>query len=283
MPGAAGAGLVVDPDGALDEVGAEHVGQALLERGQRVAAALAAPPLLDQLALVPDGKANVGPCQRVPAHRFDAVREFGGVGLEELAPCRRAEEQLLDLDRGAGAARHGLEFAAAAVEPPGVLDIGDARQDGAVGDRIDGGQRLAAKTHGANRFEVEQAGDLAGGVALERDRQLFAQDARAVVLHRDQAHAAGKEAHRDLGGAGVQRVVDQFAHHRGRPLDDLAGGDLADQFIGQLKDGAAGGRGGDGVHRAILDFSWSCKARHCSLPVADFGNASTSSTMRGAL
>ncbi len=40
----------------------------------------------------------------------------------------------------------------------------------------------------------------------------------------------------DLAGAGVERVVDQFAHHRRRPLDHLAGGDLADQFVGQFAD-----------------------------------------------
>jgi hypothetical protein len=79
---------------------------------------------------------------------------------------------------------------------------------------------------------------------LKRHRQLFAHDAAAVVLDRDQAHAAGQQAHRDLRGAGVERVVDQLAHHRRRALDHLAGGDLADQFVGQVQDGAAG-RAGD--------------------------------------
>ena len=64
-------------------------------------------------------------------------------------------------------------------------------------------------------------------------------DAAAVVLDRDQAHAAGQQAHGDLRRAGVERVVDQFAHHRGGPLHHLAGGDLADQFVGQFADGAA--------------------------------------------
>ena len=51
---------------------------------------------------------------------------------------------------------------------------------------------------------------------------------------------------RDLRGAGVERVVDQLAHHRGRALDHLAGGDLADQLVGQFADGAAGRE--HGVH-----------------------------------
>jgi hypothetical protein len=54
-------------------------------------------------------------------------------------------------------------------------------------------------------------------------------DAGTVVLDHDAAHAAGHQPHRHRRGAGIERVVDEFAHHRGRALDDLAGGDLADQ------------------------------------------------------
>ena len=39
--------------------------------------------------------------------------------------------------------------------------------------------------------------------------------------------------------AGVERVVHQLAHDRGRALHHLAGGNLAHQRIGQLTDGAA--------------------------------------------
>jgi hypothetical protein len=50
-------------------------------------------------------------------------------------------------------------------------------------------------------------------------------------------------------GAGVQRVVHQLAHHRGRALHHLAGGDLADQFVGQFADRAA--RGGVRVRHSF--------------------------------
>jgi hypothetical protein len=114
-----------------------------------------------------------------------------------------------------------------------------------LGHRRDGGQRLAAKAHGGDLLQVLQAADLAGGVAPQRDRKFLARNAGAVVLDRHQPHAAGQQPHRDLGGAGVQRVVDQLAHHRRGPLHHLAGGDLADQLVGQVADGAAWG-GGDG-------------------------------------
>jgi len=60
----------------------------------------------------------------------------------------------------------------------------------------------------------------------------------------------------DLGGAGVQRVVDQLAHHRSRALDDFAGRDLAHKFVGQGEDRATGGerarRLQHGIHPAIV-------------------------------
>ena len=81
-----------------DKLAAQHVGQPLLVGAQAadsagamnaacvacatdVARAAAGAPLLNQLAFVPDGKAHVGPHQGVAAHRLDAVRQFGGVGL----------------------------------------------------------------------------------------------------------------------------------------------------------------------------------------------------------
>ena len=40
----------------------------------------------------------------------------------------------------------------------------------------------------------------------------------------------------DLRRAGVERVLEQLLQRRRRPLDDFAGGDLADQEIGQRPD-----------------------------------------------
>jgi hypothetical protein len=125
-----------------------------------------------------------------------------------------------------------------------------------LGDRGDGGQRLAAKTHRRDALELVERRDLARRVAAQRERELVAFDALAIVLDDDLPHAATGELDRDLRGAGVERVVDQLAHHRGRPLDHLAGGDLADQRVGQLADRAArrvgGGQGQGGVHAAIV-------------------------------
>ena len=45
------------------------------------------------------------------------------------------------------------------------------------------------------------------------------------------------DRHVDAGGAGIDGVFHQFLHDAGRPLDDLARGDLVDQGLGKLVDG----------------------------------------------
>ena len=64
-----------------------------------------------------------------------------------------------------------------------------------------------------------------------------------------------------LRGAGVERVVHQLAHHRGRALHHLAGGDLADQFVRQLADGAARRGGDERIHRRIVGSASWCRGR----------------------
>ena len=115
------------------------------------------------------------------------------------------------------------------------------RNQGAVGNRIDGGQRLAPKTHGADGFKIHQIRDFAGGVAFEGNRQLFRRNADAVVFHRNQPYPTGGQAHGDLRCTRVQRVVHQLAHDGGGAFDDFARGDLADQLVRQFADGAAWG------------------------------------------
>ena len=228
----------------LNEGFAQHIGQALAQCHHAPAGHGA--PLGDQFAVVPDGKAHVRAGQRMSAHSFHAVGQLGGVGFQKLAASGGGEEQLAHFNGGAPRARSGLKLATAAVEQPTMrLGIGfNPRQQRDFGDRADCGQGFAPKTHGAYRFQIAQAGDLAGGVALEGGGQFGAQDAIAVVFHADQPHAAGLQAQGDLGGARIEGVVHQFAHDRSGALHHFASSDLADQFVGKLTDGAAGGLGG---------------------------------------
>jgi hypothetical protein len=87
-------------------------------------------------------------------------------------------------------------------------------------------QRLAAEAEREHAAEVVGDAQLAGGVALDRHRQLRGGDAVTVVGDADQGDAAALDLDRDRGRAGVERVLDQFLDGGRGPLDHLAGGDL---------------------------------------------------------
>ena len=97
-----------------------------------------------------------------------------------------------------------------------------------LGDAADRGQRLAAKAERADAKEIVGLAQLAGGVAGEGERQIVGVDAAAVVHDANQFGAALFEVDVDARRAGVQAIFEQFLDDAGRPLDDLAGGDLGD-------------------------------------------------------
>jgi len=126
-------------------------------------------------------------------------------------------------------------------QTPGLrrgADSGLPRPAGHVqaGHGADRRQCLAAKPEG---FDVHQvvAGQLRGGVPLDRQGDLLGGHAAAVVGHRDQRPPAVAHGHVDVPGAGIQGVFHQFLDRRRRALDHLAGGDPVDQGLGQAADG----------------------------------------------
>ena len=255
---------VIDGDRFIHEVGVEHVAESALDGFlqlvgiAQIGRVHRGSPLLDQFAFVPDRKAHIGPRECVAANGLDTVREFGRIGLQKLAARGCGEKQFLHFHRRAAAARCGAQFAAAGIEQKGAGLVCGAGEQGGLGHRGDGGQRLAPKAHGVDRFQIVQIGDLAGGVAAQGDRQLLGRNARTVVFHRNQAHTAREQAHGDLRGARIERVVDQFAHGGSGALHHLTGRNLTDQLVRQIANRAAlsgsGGGGGGGcfVHRIIL-------------------------------
>ena len=79
--------------------------------------------------------------------------------------------------------------------------------------------------------------ELRGGVALDREFEVGARHALAVVGDTDQSAAAAVGEYVDARRAGVERVLDQLLDHARRPLDHLAGGDAVDASASK-----AGGR-----------------------------------------
>ena len=80
-------------------------------------------------------------------------------------------------------------------------------------------------------------GQLRGGVALDREREVRARHPGAVVGDADEPPPAAVGHDLDAPRAGIERVLDQFLHDARRALDHLAGGDAVDDGFGELADG----------------------------------------------
>jgi hypothetical protein len=84
-----------------------------------------------------------------------AVTELGRFCAQELAPCRRLEEEVGHLHAGADAAGGGGDATASAfsLDLEGAVGLRGARGDGHGGDRRDRGERLATKAERRDRLE----------------------------------------------------------------------------------------------------------------------------------
>ena len=155
----------------------------------------------DAPAVVREREGDAGARQRDAREGLLAARELGRLALQELAARGRVEVEILDVDRGAGGERGGLDrarrcrprmrCARRGARPAARLDDREARH------RADRGERLAAEAQRRGALEVLERGDLAGGEARDGERQVVALDAAAVVDHAHAPHAALGEVDRD--------------------------------------------------------------------------------------
>ena len=68
----------------------------------------------------------------------------------------------------------------------------------------------------------------------QRQGEFFPVDPTSVVTNTDELTASVDDIDVDIGRPGVEAVLDQLLDHRGRALDDLAGGDLIDEVVREL-------------------------------------------------
>ena len=167
------------------------------------------------------------------------MAHLGRVGFEELSSGRDVAEEVSDLDGGAdlsagGARRCGL--AGAGGDFDGLEGVGSAAGDSQVGDGGDGGERFASEPEGRDSFEVLGGSEFAGCVSGEGEGEFRRGDAGPIVAGADEFLASFLEFEDDACGLGVDGVFEEFLDDAGRPLDDLAGGDLVDQGFGQNPD-----------------------------------------------
>ena len=202
------------------------------------------------LAFEAEGDARGCQCQAVD-------RGFAGVGLgarrfKEFAPRRGGEEQVANHDAGAlgaGAGNRGLHRAAFDTDGGGVIGVGGAGGNFEPGGSTNAGQRLATEAQRVDAQQIVVIDQLGCCVALHGEREVIAGHARTVIGDLNAVHPASYEGDGDAGGAGVDRVFNQFAGGGGGPLDNLTGGDAVDGNLRQQAD-AAGGHGYGSPRRA---------------------------------
>ena len=206
------------------------------ERRQRAGLPGRRRPGVAAAAVDPEGEADSGVRQCDASPGIQAVRRLGPVRLQELAPCRRTRVEIQDFDRRAPGAGGRFDARRCAVEHVGVWFVGGPAGDPHARHRRDRRQRFATEAERFDAFEFRERTDLAGGMALQRQCEFVCRNAATVVGHQDAAYAALLDAQFDRSGARIDRILEQFLDDRCRPLDDLAGRDLADQDVGERLD-----------------------------------------------
>ncbi len=188
------------------------------------------PPLDDQL------EAHRRPRQRVGGDDPPDHPVLGRRGAQELQPRRHVGEEVAHRDRRPDRAGDRAGRAPLRPVPDDLVATRGVRGpagDRHARDRRQRAKRLAPEAERGDPLEVLRRAQLAGGVLPQGQVQLVARDATAVVGHLQQLAPARAHLHADLPRPRVERVLEQLLHRRGRPLDYLAGRDLAHQFGGE--------------------------------------------------
>jgi hypothetical protein len=160
---------------------------------------------------------------------------LGARRFQEFEAGRRRVEKIAHLDARALAERrrlHGGFHPAFDPDGPSVVAAALAAGDAEATDGADRGQRFAAEAEMIDAQEMV-VGKLRGAMALDRQRELVAVHADAVVADDHEALPALLQRHVDARRTGIDRILDQLFQRRGRTLDHLAGGDAIDEGFRQ--------------------------------------------------
>ena len=148
-------------------------------------------------SVVLEREADVRARQGDALHDGVAMGELGRFRLEKAAPRRGVEVEIARLDAGAARERRrsGLrDVVAARRDRPRVLVAGAAARQAQVRHGGDAGERLAAKAEARHLLQVVEGCDLARGVRREREPELVAGNAAAIVGDLEQFRAAAGKA-----------------------------------------------------------------------------------------
>ena len=163
--------------------------------------------------------------QRVMRDQRSDVAQLRGVRLEKFPARGNTVKNVGDVDgrsRRKSRRFHSHEFSAGEFDARAFGFRFVARFQQQPRNRGDGRQSLPAKSQRAKREQIVGGFELARGVTFEGQQRVVVRHSMAIVDHAD--HALAANFHFDANGlrARVDGVLQQFFHHRRRPLDNFA-------------------------------------------------------------
>ena len=120
----------------------------------------------------------------------------------------------ISVPRERAAGRGGVSVPPSTEITCAIVATARARCNRQPADRPDRGQGLAAEPEEADIHQIV-VGELRCGMALDRQCQILGAHADPVIGHADEGLATASEGDVDLGGAGVDGVLDKLLHHAG--------------------------------------------------------------------
>ena len=163
-------------------------------------------------------------CQRVVRHKRSDVPQFGRFRFQEFASRRHAVKNICHADRSP--ARHARRLHAQQLAPrefdaSSFSIFARARLEKQPRNRGNRWQRFAAKAKRCNRKQIVSRPQFRSRVPLERQQRIVMIHPAAIIDHANHALPAGFHFDSDRLRPGIQRILQQFLHHRGGPLDNL--------------------------------------------------------------
>ena len=162
------------------------------------------------------------------------------VRAEKLPPHRRVEEQVVDLDRRAhrAAARRTSPARppATSISAPPWLSAVRLRNTSRLTSAIEASASPRKPSVPTRNRSSASASLLVAWLATASGNSSAGMP-QPLSTTRIISSPPCCDGHVDARGAGIDGVFHQLLDHAGRPLDDLAGGDLVDQGLGELTDG----------------------------------------------
>ena len=204
---------------------------------------------MHRAAVVGEGKRHRGVRQGGPHERVGRMRPLRLRRPKEGATRRHVAKELMHLDRrthGPAVGQDGTD--PAAVDLQGCARVARRpRADHEPRHLADARERLATEAEGPDPLQILRHPQLARRMRRNGQGEIFRLDTAAVVHDPHEGDAALLEGDVDPSRPRVQRVLEQFLDHAGRPLHHLPGRDPVHHRLGEFLDAshavAAAGHG----------------------------------------